>query len=511
VRETVDSLMFLDDPQYSAAVNELKGVYRAFTDTLNRIERYGANEVATKPSLSPGAVEYLSTAGDRYATLVKAVEAEKTELQELEPLTFDDLLRQLGPTSNPVLVETGDDALVVDFSSVWPPLDPNMSGGRVPFRNRAFKGEEKVTAAILRATHKEQTAVVFVRYGGQPLFLGGFAPGMRAAPYATMKQQLEDANFVVEEWDLKTGDTPPEINPSPTRTIYVVLKPTPPQRGPMGQPSQEPPFSESNERAFLDAMGDAGRALFIAGWYPGPFGPMPSTYEYNDYLDQTWGIKVDTSTLLLQVASIEPGKFLPRRDSSILRSMEVAEHPIVSGPQWRMALPMCAPLELSGSPPEGVEQVPLVLHPRREDVWGVRNIGEYERQLKERSYMTRVDGDLEGPFTLAVAATNGDAKVVTISAAEFATDGVAFARELVLASEGFQLRSRNPGNVTLFVNSLHWLNDNTQFMNIGRPIDLAVLEVESPSTVKVVQALTIVVWPVLALVCGGVAWWVRRR
>ena len=334
---------------------------------------------------------------------------------------------------------------------------------------------------------------------------------MPAAPYSAMKEQLEDANFVVEEWDLKTKDTPPDIDPAPTRTIYVVFKPTPPQRGPMGQPSQEPPFSESNKSALLKALGDSGRALFIAGWHPGPFGPMPSTYEFNQYLEDTWGVKVDTSMLLLQVASMNPGEFLPRRDSSVLQEFEVAEHPIVSGPQWSMVLPMCAPLDVADSPPEGVTLTPLVVQPQREDVWGVHNLSEYENQLKERDYMTRVEGDPTGPFTLAVAGTKDDAKVVVISSAEFATDGVAFARDLVLASEGFQLRSRNPGNVTLFVNSLHWLNDNTQFMNVGRPIDLAVLEVQSPTTVKVVQGLTIVVWPILALACGGVAWWMRRR
>jgi nitrate reductase NapE component len=61
------------------------------------------------------------------------------------------------------------------------------------------------------------------------------------------------------------------------------------------------------------------------------------------------------------------------------------------------------------------------------------------------------------------------------------------------------------------VNSLHWLNDNTEFMNIGKPIDAAVLDVQSESTVKVVQALTIFVWPMLAVAFGGAAWWVRRR
>ena len=76
--------------------------------------------------------------------------------------------------------------------------------GRAGFDRRAFKGEEKLTSAILRATHKEQTAVVFTRYGGTPLFLGRFMPGQPPAPYTSMKQQLEDANFIVEEWDVKS-------------------------------------------------------------------------------------------------------------------------------------------------------------------------------------------------------------------------------------------------------------------------------------------------------------------
>ena len=112
---------------------------------------------------------------------------------------------------------------------------------------------------------------------------------------------------------------------------------------------------------------------------------------------------------------------------------------------------------------------------------------------------------------LAVAATKGDAKVAVVSSREFAEDDVAFARELGMGPQGITIRTRNPGNVTLLINTMHWLNDNTAFMNIGKPIDAAVLEIPKPSTVKTVQALTIFVWPVVALACGGVMWWVRRR
>ena len=79
------------------------------------------------------------------------------------------------------------------------------------------------------------------------------------------------------------------------------------------------------------------------------------------------------------------------------------------------------------------------------------------------------------------------------------------------SASGFTVRSRNPGNVTLLINSLHWLNDNTAFMNIGQPIDAEVLEIDSPSTITMVKVLTVLVWPALALCGGGVAWWIRRK
>ncbi len=513
-REQIDAMTMAANPQYSAAVNDLKTLYPKITKAFKEIGKFAAAELARDPNMPAGQAEFLEGANNRYAELASALEAETTQLQDLEPLKLDEVADQLQPTANAILVETDTDARVVDFSSVFPPMDQSGASMRVPFEKRAFKGEEKLTAAILRATQKEQTAVVFVRYGGTPLFMGGFMPGQPGAPYTAMKQQLEDANFIVEEWDLKTKDTLPEINPKPTRTIFVVLKPEQQQRNPM-MPQQPPeqPFSENHRQALLKAMGENGRALFIAGWAPGPFGPIPSTYEYSDYLKQTWGINIDTSALLIETVSTGPGKYMvARRDFfNMVGEMDLGNHPIVSGSAARrIGLPWCAPLDLSATPPEGVSIQKLITLPKRDGVWGVKNIQKYQEQLDQREFLTRVEGDLEGPFDLAAAATKGDAKIVVVSARDFAEDEVAFARELGMTAQGFTIRSRNPGNVTLFINALHWLNDNTGFMDIGRPIDAAVLEIESPATVKAVQALTIVVWPLLALLGGGVAWWVRR-
>ena len=510
-REQVDSFSLSDQPQYSAAKMVLSGFYQQITKALKDVSQFGKEELQRNPNLSPDESQFLETAGNRYADLVATIEGEISKLNELDPLKFDALVSQLQPTANAILVETDDDARVVDFGSVWPAVQQS-AGANAGFKGRAFKGEEKLTSAILRVTHKEQTAVVFVRYGGPPIFVGGFMPGQPLAPYSTMKQQLEDTNFIVKDWNLKTTETPPVIDPVPTRTIYVVLKPTAPKRGMMGMPSQEPPFGPNHREAVLKAIGESGRALFVGGWYPGPFGPIPATYEYNDYLSSEWGIKVDTSALLMQAVSIAPGKFAASRNFYIVRDVEVSDHDIVSGAVSRqVTLPWSAPLDLTGDRPDGVTIEEFMKLPAREGLWGVKEIQKYQKQLTTREYLSKVEGDLEGPFALAVAATKGDAKMVVVSSRSFAEDAVAFARGFVMTSRGFGIKSQNPGNVTLLINSLHWLNDNTDFMNIGKPIDVGVLAVEDPATVKAVQAFAIFGWPFLAIVGGTVVWWVRRR
>ncbi len=512
MRESVDAAMGDESPQYSMAVNELRNTYSTFQDALNNIVAYGRQELARSPSMPEGQRTFLSQAATRYAPVIAAIETENNKLQALEPLEFDKLVQQIGPRGlrNPLLVETDDTARVVEFAAMWPPVDPQDEGrGDIPFERRAFRGEEKLTAAILRITNKEQTAIVFVRYAGPSLFLGN--PMQNGSPpYRQMKQHLEDANFVVQEWDLATSDTPPEIKPAPTRTIYVVLQPHGPPSPVPGMPPQGPQFGPKNLEAVKTAIGDDGRVLFIAGWQPGP-GNLAASYQYRRYLQDTWGIDVNASALLIETVNTAPGQYnVVRRDFHSMRDVELSDHDIVRNLRdQRFAFPSCAYLDTLRKK-EDVTYMPLVTQPAKDGVWAVYSLQAYGDQMVDRGYLTKLEHDKEGPFVLALAAQRGDAKVVVVSSRGFAVDGNAFAMAMVRTPSGFGIRHANPGNVALFVNSLHWLNDNTQFMNIGKPIDSAVLNVER-STVKKVQALTVFVWPFLALCCGGVVWWVRRR
>ena len=423
------------------------------------------------------------------------------------------MVTQLTPTGNALLVETAEDARVVDFETIWPPLGQQAPGRRPAFKDRAFKGEEKLTSAILRVTHQEQTAVVFVRYGGVPLFAGGYMPNQPPAPLAEMKAQLEDANFVVEEWDLKSTLTPPTIDPAPVRTLYVVFQPTPPQGGQMNRDPNERPFDDTHRQALLKALGYDPRALFVAGWAPGPMGPIPSTYEYGDYLKDDWGIEVDSGVALIRAVSVAPGKyqFLRQRPPLVMDEVEVGDHPIVGGANAALlSLPACAPLELAEAAPEGVTYARLVTQPAQDGVWGAHDLMKYQEQ---EEFVTKVKGDEEGPFLLAVAAEKDDGakgKIVVVSSSDFAWDQIAFARRLALGAAGLTVHSVNPGNVTLLTNSLHWLNDNEEFMNIGQPISTGTLEIRNPSALTTVKLITIVGMPLLVALCGVLVWWGRR-
>ena len=512
---SVEEALLADPPQYSLAVSSLRTPYRELPESLASIVDYGTRMVASTPGLPAAQADFLGKAQDRYAEVRALLDEEGRLIGELKPLELDNLTRELGPRNNAILVRTDDDARVVDFSEVWPALNQGAAGQRIRFANRGFKGEEKLTSALLRVTHKEQTAVVFVRYGGPPLLFGGFMPNQPQPVLRELKGQLEDANFVVEEWDLKTSLEPPAIDPAPTRTIYVVFKPFPPQQGPMGQPTQDRPFDATHRQALLDALGKDDRAMFITGWAPGPMGMpgLPSTYEYGDYLKETWGITVESNVLIVRATSIAPGKFqfVPQRPPEILTDVEVSEHPIVSGPNAALVfLPHCAPLQLADPPPAGVTLHPLMTQPAEEGVWGAHDLQKYTEQQGNDQGVVKVEGDDEGPFLLAVAGETKDAKVVVVSSPYFAYDDSAQRSAAMLTGEGFEIRMLNPGNITLMINSMHWLNDNEDFLNLGQPIEQSVLAVNKPGTVTTVRLIVLVGMPALALLCGLVVWLVRR-
>lgn len=497
-----------ETPAYGAATTIIRQVYTQVTQMLTSIGDVGTQVAASPGQLSPPVEEFFSGAAERYQPLLDDLKQHQEKLGTLPQLELEDILRQLGPMANAVLVETDKDARIVDFRSMWPASDPNNS--RAAFKDRRFAGEQKLTAAILQLTQEQQPAVVFVRFGGTPLLMGGFMPGQPPAPYAQMKGFLEDVNFSVHEWDLSTQEEMPGIDPEPSRVIFVVFPPVQPPPTQMGQPPQQPPFTDADLAKLTSAMGQNGRALFLAGYSMGQFG-MAAPYAYNEYLKENWGLELVADRLLLRAARVGPEKYQFQQAPILLDHVEFSNHPVVESlGRMRCILPFACPVTLHSPAPEGVTVERLAWIPRTEGLWAIKDVNYYVQQ-QGNEFIVRGEEDHEGEFTVAAAASSGDAKIIFVSSAEFATDRTALATEMVLTSRGLSFRERNPGNVAWFINSLHWLNDNTEWMDLGTPVDESTLAVESNSTaMSFVRVLAWFIWPGVAFVSGVIVWWVRR-
>ncbi len=507
----INELVDAPQPQFRAAASSIANLYSSFSRDLGAISNYAEQLLTQRTGLSESTKAFLSETKSRYQDLIDDLNTEAETARGLPPLELDAILRQLRDTGNAIVVETTTDAKVVGFADVWPPIANGGMGGNARFSNRLFKGEDKITAAMLKLTHKEQTAVTFVRYAGPPLFFGGM-PGQRMpAPYAQLKQVLEDANFVVNEWDVSSTDSPPEVDPPPTRTIYVVLRPNQPPRGPMAQ-TQQAPFSDANLATVRAKLGDNPRAIFLAGWEAGPFGTMPAPYPYGDYLSDEWGISVDANTLVIRAIGIGPGRFGISRQSLSLSQFEPSDHLLVKSMQGKVAqFPFVAPLNLVDDRDKSIVIDTLLRCAPAEGLWGVRDLNPYIEAANNREPINKMPDDLEGPFNVAMAATKGDGKIVVISSATCMVDQIAMAPAMVLTSEGFTLRQRNPGNVALFLNALHWLNDKEDWMDVGRPVDFGTLDIAEGPGLTFIRTFVSGIWPGIAVCCGVVAWWVRRR
>ena len=500
-------------PDYTGVTSGLRTLYNAVQQIPKALDDFSAAQSAMLSKLRPDVAQYFKEAADRYRPLAEKVGSEAEKIASLPPFDLSRILQQYTPNGNCILVDTAKDARMITFSDTWPPAQSGAAPAKDDFSSREFNGEAKISSAILQLTQEEKPAVVFARFGGPPLFFGGFQPNSPPAPYMQMKDHLEDLNFTVHEWDLAESMTPPPIDPKPSRVSYVVLKPTPaPQQPMMGQ--QQPPaqFGEPHRKALLGALGDKGRAIFIAGWYPSQYGPVPNPYEYRDYLRDTWGIDVLDDTLVIQAMPVGPKEFRLTRGAENMTQTSTADQPIVKGlGARRSGFPLVAPLKLADKPPQGVEITKLIWSPANDGRWGVKDIFQRAQEQQASGEFPKAADDLIGPFTVAAAAARGESKIVVVSSPSFAMDSVAFANDWVLTPQGLAVVKANPSNVTLFVNALHWLADNTQWMNLGRPIESRVLEISEGPTLTAVRALVYVVWPALALACGGVVWIVRRR
>ncbi len=539
VDEKVTTLLQAEVPGYGQALSAVRAYLPRVQGLLTDARAYLEQSLADRGGVPAEVREVYGGAGQRYADVLARIEKTLADTQELEkkPVRLEELYRKLRnwPTSPVILVETDADAKALDLEEVWPHRsDPNAP---LPEDGdeRVFAGERAVSSAILQLTQKEKTAVVFTHWGGTPPLTPDFRNmnpmmmrQMPRAPFQQVNKLLQDANFVTSSWDVQQDKKAPVVEGA-ARTIYVVMRPEPPQQN-MMQPQPEPGISPADKQLILDAVSASGRALFLCGW-SAPASQMEMItgareYEFNDYLKNTWGMlcKSKYLTVVFQPNPEKPGLWVPRRGATTVQVPDNAaftNHEI--GAELRSvvtALTSVAPLEIDAADkrPAGVEVRPVIETLPSDDLWAIADVSQTDRDLKSKRGTAPTANDiLSVPkgFPVAAAGENKQGqRVVVISSEDFATDAQALATGLAVTGRGLAEISLAPGNVDLLVNSLHWLAGNADRIAAGTTTgDVPRLSRLRPGATADFWRYWFLpgIWPGAALAAGVAVWFFRRR
>lgn len=522
----VQTLRNEEIPRYGRAVEVVRDFMEQSRRVLEDARTWMTDTGARTPGLAPETQQFFASAAQRYDEALKEVSSLLDRARDLQRVKLEDLVEEL-KRDQTVLVETPAEAEVLSHDDVWPWRTDRDAPEAPDGDPRDFAGEQAVSSAILRLTQKEKTAVIFTRFGGDPLLRPGLPPQMNPmmqmpqAPYQELNELLKEANFVTEEWDVKTQEQPPQVQDA-ARTIYVVFPPQPPQTSPM-RPSPEAPISAEQKQRIFDAIDKSGMAIFLAGWQPPrmPFLPVPEKYEFGEYLKSKWGIAVKDEYLALEFA-LNPqreGLKYPARNNLLLTSdaFRYTDH-MIGAPLRGLpaALQSVAPLEIvkGEGAPQDVTIEPIVVVDDTEDVWAVKDISRISEDLKKHQGTRRYEEDIAAPFPLAVAATNPQGhKLVVFASDSFVADSVLNMSQLLMVSGALRLVRLYPGNVDLFVNALHWLTGNADRIAVGpQRGDVPRLEkLKDDATLTFTQVFLVGIWPAIALLIGAGVWLVRRR
>lgn len=527
IKLDVEELTKNEIPRYGRAIERVRTHVTTTSPLLQEVADWLKGDGKSINGLPADVAAFFDEASARYQPILAQLKELTEAIKDLKAVKLEEVYDGLSRWSSapPILVESDSDARILSFQDVFPFRTDDMAAGGDD--DRDFAGEQAISSAILQLTQKEKTAVVFVRCGGQPMLrpdFSNFNPMMRQlprAPYQAMNEELTKANFEVEEWDVATSQTPPDVKGA-KRTVYVVFPPEPPQQQDPRRPAP-PGMTPEAKQAILNAVGSSGMAFFVAGWQPPsmPFGPSSSTYEFSEYLKSTWGIEVKANFLAFRftVSPENPSLKVPQsRDGTIdTEHLKFTDHPIGRPLQTLPgALQTVCPLGIvaGDAAPRGVKVEPIIEVRNTEDIWAFDDINRIREDLQKNRGTLPAPTDLRAPFPVALAATNeAGQKLVVIASETFAADQMTQAMGMQPTSSGIAMFRLFPANTDLFLNTINWLTGDADRIAVGpRKAEFPRLDkLKEGPALTTCRFVFVGGLPGLALLVGGVVWLFRRR
>jgi len=490
-----------DIPRYSDSAKLVQKVVENVKADLAQIGEYMLNDGAGIVGLDEPTRTWFHGAMDRYRATIDAMNAIQKDASALPVLSLEMIYDQVKPKNAKVIVvEANGKAKVLAFDDVWKIARDSGTDPRVT--NYDFIGESAVSSAILALTANERSAAIFVHCGPpDPIKPGMAMMRMTDPPYGAVKEKLEEANFIVESWDMAASPTEPVIEGAKER-VYIVMPTLPKQPNPM-QPDAGGGYSPEQVATLRTMLANGARMMFLANYSIVP----AQAYPFAEMLSADFGVKVDSSKIVIRSYDVGDRKQPVPQASVTQYGSHAITDPIQSLNSFFF---LAVPVACEATLPEHVTAWPLVtLDGTMPDFWAESNIF----LLAQRGWAELDAEDTTVPFDLAVAAENTKtgARVVVFGNDMFASNEVANQVEWTLTGRGLVGMAKYPGNLELVANSAFWLNNNTNLIAVS-PQKSNVVRVANISSAGMMawKVMLYVVWPMLALVLGGVVYLARR-
>jgi ABC-type uncharacterized transport system involved in gliding motility auxiliary subunit len=326
-------------------------------------------------------------------------------------------------------------------------------------QNSTGTTEKDVSTALVKLERPQKTVYFTAGHGERSL--DGFGP----QDYGTIKQTLANDNFTVNPLNLVTQRAVPDD------AAAVII----------GGPTN--PFLQEEKDALKAYIDGGGKLVILEG--------PNSKADFSDLL-QNYQVNFSGNVV------VDPTKSVPQ-DPRVVVVDGYGSHTVTQDLRDLTFFPLTTNITYPSSPPQGVTVTPLAQSTNNS--WGNTNPQQIQQQAS----------DPKGPLALAVAVDASSSSASSTTPGSTSNSGGA--RIVMIGSP--DLISNNslqqvPGNQTLFLNSVNWVAQEDNLINISVPDTTPRTLVLTGAQMNLIAYSSFLFLPLAVLAAGAAVWWTRR-
>jgi ABC-type uncharacterized transport system involved in gliding motility auxiliary subunit len=312
-----------------------------------------------------------------------------------------------------------------------------------------------VSTALVKLERPQKTVYFTTGHGERSL--DGFGP----QDYGTIKQALQNDNYTVNPLSLVTQRAVPD-----DASAVIIAGPT-------------NPFLQEEKDALKAYLDGGGKVVMLEG--------PASKADFSDLL-QNYQIGFSGNVV------VDPAKSVPQ-DPRVVVVNGYGTHPVTQDLRDLTFFPLTTNITYPSSPPGGLTVTALAQS--TDSSWGNTNPQQIQQQ----------PSDPKGPLALAVA-------VDASGSVTAATSGTSNGARLVMIGSPDLISNNSlqqvPGNQTLFLNSVNWVSQQDNLINIRVPDTTPRQLVLTGSQMNLIAYSSFLFLPLAVLAVGAAVWWTRR-